>query len=242
MELKMIGTGSIGASRRSASTLIDNKILVDCGNGIVKTMINEGVSVKDIDVLLITHFHGDHFLDIPFLITQRILDDATNELKIYGPKGLTQLVKDLYVLTFHSSSYDEKIEEANITFIEYEALNTMEVLSGYYVTPVEVEHGDLKPSYGFVMKHDNHIISFSGDSSYCPSINELVKSSELSVLDTTFISGNLKHMGLDNVETLIYRFNKKIIPTHMDDLTRAEIQRRNINNIILLDDGDTYTL
>lgn len=36
MEVKMIGTGAIGAKSSSASTLIDKRILIDCGNGITK--------------------------------------------------------------------------------------------------------------------------------------------------------------------------------------------------------------
>lgn len=37
MKLQMIGTGAIGAKERSACSLIDEKILIDCGNGNIKT-------------------------------------------------------------------------------------------------------------------------------------------------------------------------------------------------------------
>ena len=36
MEVKVIGTGAIGAKNSSACTLIDKRILIDCGNGITK--------------------------------------------------------------------------------------------------------------------------------------------------------------------------------------------------------------
>ena len=36
MEINIIGSGSIGATDMSASTLIDKKILIDVPNGIVK--------------------------------------------------------------------------------------------------------------------------------------------------------------------------------------------------------------
>jgi ribonuclease BN (tRNA processing enzyme) len=242
MEIRMIGTGSIGARSRSASTLIDNRILIDCGNGIIKTISSYGISVKDIDVILITHLHGDHFLDIPFILFQRIFDDATNELKIYGPIGTKDTLKQLFELAYKGSNYEDKLEQANIDIIDYEVLDNDEVLPNYYVTSKEVEHGDFKPAYGFIIKHDNHSIGISGDSSYCPSVIELAKNSDISILDTTFISGNLKHMGLDNIETLIYTYHKRIIPTHMDDLTRLEIQKRNIDNLILLNDGDIYNI
>ena len=240
MEIRMIGTGSIGASSRSASTLIDNRILIDCGNGIVKTIASYGISVKDIEVLLITHLHGDHFLDIPFLILKRIFDDATNELKIYAPKGTKETVEGIVNLAYKTSNYEEKLEQANVTVIEFDSLDNVEVLPWYFVSTIEVEHGGFKPCYGFMLKHDNATIGFSGDSSYTASINTLVESSDISILDTTFINGNLKHMGLDNIETLIDKYNKKIIPTHMDDLTRIEAIKKDIDNLIVLNDGDTY--
>lgn len=36
MKIKMIGTGSIGASSFSSSILVEDKLLVDLGNGNVK--------------------------------------------------------------------------------------------------------------------------------------------------------------------------------------------------------------
>ena len=38
MKIKTVGTGNIYVADRSACTLIDDHILVDCGNGIVKTL------------------------------------------------------------------------------------------------------------------------------------------------------------------------------------------------------------
>ena len=59
----MIGTGAISVKQRSACSLVDDKILIDCGNGIVKTLLEQDVNINKIDTLLITHLHGDHFLD-----------------------------------------------------------------------------------------------------------------------------------------------------------------------------------
>ena len=73
MRLKLIGTGSIGALQSSACTLINENILVDMPNGIVKRMKQLGVDVSKIKRILITHLHGDHFLDIPFLCSKNFL-------------------------------------------------------------------------------------------------------------------------------------------------------------------------
>ena len=67
MKIQFIGTGSIGAFQSSACTLLDDEILVDMPNGAVKKLKQFGIDINKIKSVLITHLHGDHFLDIPFL-------------------------------------------------------------------------------------------------------------------------------------------------------------------------------
>lgn len=50
MEIKLIGTGSIGAMESSASTLINKEILIDMPNGIVKRIKQLGENVLNIKV------------------------------------------------------------------------------------------------------------------------------------------------------------------------------------------------
>ena len=66
MKLQIIGSGAIITKNASASTLIDGKILVDCGAGTFKQLLRSGCKVEEIDTILITHLHSDHFMDIPF--------------------------------------------------------------------------------------------------------------------------------------------------------------------------------
>ena len=107
MKIKTVGTGGVPAKQRSSCTLIDNKILIDCGNGIVKTLLEQNVDINKIDVLLITHLHGDHFLDLPSLIIQRKIIQATNELNIYCPNHFKGIL---------SSISDNSLKSSNIYF------------------------------------------------------------------------------------------------------------------------------
>lgn len=67
MEIKLIGTGSIGALQSSACALINKEILIDMPNGSVKRIKQLGENVLDIKVLIITHLHGIIFLIYHFL-------------------------------------------------------------------------------------------------------------------------------------------------------------------------------
>ena len=46
MKLKLVGTGAITGKERSACSLVDEKILIDCGNGIVKTLTEQGIDIN----------------------------------------------------------------------------------------------------------------------------------------------------------------------------------------------------
>ena len=66
MKIKVIGSGSMWAGYNSASYMIDDDILVDMPNGMCKNMFRMNINPRNIVNVLITHFHGDHYFDIPF--------------------------------------------------------------------------------------------------------------------------------------------------------------------------------
>ena len=140
-------------------------------------------------------------------------------------------------------TYDEKKKDGNVNFIEFSKLNDEEICPGYFVTSYEMEHGNCKPSYGFVLKHGEKRIGFSGDSSLCDSVRNIVKESNACVLDMSDIEGNKAHMGYDNIKTL-HEESKEcmIISTHMKDETRTYVKSNMIENVIVPDDGDTFEI
>jgi len=62
-------------------------ILFDCGEGIQRQMRVAGVKPAKITRLCISHFHGDHVLGIPGLLSSMGADQFASKLHIYGPKG-----------------------------------------------------------------------------------------------------------------------------------------------------------
>ncbi len=240
MKLRMVGTGSIAGQSRSASTLIDDKILVDCGNGIVKTIPEQ--YIPKIDVLLITHLHGDHFLDTIFLILCRHFEGTQNTLSVYCPRGAEKVIRELFVLTYPGMDFEQILSNAKTRFIEFDELRDVEVYPGYFVTSYHVEHGAME-AYGFTVSHEDTTVGFSGDSSYCESIDQILAKSNAAVLDANFMVGNEKHMGLDTIQQLAKEYPKvTIIPTHMREDVRQAMQNLQVSNLIVPHDGQEITI
>lgn len=242
MEVKLIGTGSIGATSFSASTIIDKKILIDTPNGLVKLTKKNNINILDIEVILITHLHGDHFMELPFIMLEKYFNKDNNEVLVYGPIGLEKKVKQLFTIAF-PDDYDLVTQETNFQFIEFNN-NQVYKFNDYKFYPKLVEHGNLKPAYGIIVEYQNKRIGFSGDSTICDSIKDIIKASDISILDTSLPDiGNRSHMGLIDIEALRNtNKNKTIIATHMHDKTRLLAQNKKITNLIIPLDGYTFNL
>ena len=246
MELKTIGTGEILGKYRSACSLIDNNVLIDCGNGLVKTMAEQGIDINEIETVLITHTHADHILDLPFFIFTRAFQSPKKRATIYSPMGTEKMIELICneCLGDVPDIYQTWKENSKVEFCEFETLENQKVANDYYVTAYLVDHGNRKPAYGYTVTKENKTIGFSGDSIYCEGVEKIVQKSNVAVLDMAvpIFSTNRAHMGTDNIELLCKKYNKTIVATHMSEEARQYAKSRNIKNLIIPSDGDTIII
>ena len=92
------GGGMPMPNRYLSSILIrynGRKILVDCGEGTQVSMRLLGWGFKTIDIICITHSHGDHIIGLPGLLATIGNSGRTESLNIIGPKGIEYVVDGL---------------------------------------------------------------------------------------------------------------------------------------------------
>lgn len=70
-------------------------ILIDCGEGTQVALAAAECKLSKLETLLITHFHADHISGLPGLLLSLGNYSKKTPLKIYGPKGLTEIVNNL---------------------------------------------------------------------------------------------------------------------------------------------------
>ena len=71
--------------------------LVDCGEGTQVQLIKYGVKSNRIKHIFISHLHGDHYLGLIGLVSSMHLVGRKDELHIYGPPGLKEIM-DMHFL------------------------------------------------------------------------------------------------------------------------------------------------
>lgn len=86
------------AGRGLAATLVargGSRILIDCGEGTQRQLLRSGIGLVDMDLILITHLHADHFLGLPGILKTYALRGRDRPLRLVGPFGLKGLLDRL---------------------------------------------------------------------------------------------------------------------------------------------------
>ena len=65
-------------------------IVVDCGLGVTKGLVDQGIQLKDLSLIFITHLHSDHFLELGPLIHTAWTAGLKAPVAVYGPPGLEE--------------------------------------------------------------------------------------------------------------------------------------------------------
>lgn len=128
----------------------DQGILFDCGENIQRQLKIEGISPAKITKILISHWHGDHVLGLPGLIQTLGNGDYEKTLKIYGPEGTKEFMKNMFkAFIFDKKLIDIEIEEVK-EGIFFENRD-------FRLEALEMEHGIKTVGYSFVEKEKRKI-------------------------------------------------------------------------------------
>ena len=121
MKLTILGSGTgIPSLQRGPCALLiriaDQNLLFDSGPGILKRLLEIGLTYHDIDYIFYSHFHTDHTLDLAAILfaAKYPLSLRTTDLPIVGAKGLSNFYQNLinlYGRVIEPESYRVNVKE-----------------------------------------------------------------------------------------------------------------------------------
>ncbi len=143
-----VGTGASSPSARRglSATLIragGDRLLVDCGEGTQRQLVRS-VGLPEIDTILITHLHADHWFGLPGMLKTFDLRDRQAPLEIFGPVG-TRAMLDRVSAVHGKLGYPVTVEELDVD----ESLR----FDGYRIQTFATRHRG--PSIGYVFVEDD---------------------------------------------------------------------------------------
>ena len=116
LNITLIGTGALSpiperALAAAALTAGGRVILFDCGEGTQTALRANHISPLKIDVIALTHYHGDHYFGLPGLLQTMLAAKRTPPLLIVGPEGISDAMAPVFALAGHLP-YDVYLSEA----------------------------------------------------------------------------------------------------------------------------------
>ena len=175
MRVVLLGTKSgpaTDAQRLGISTLIlagGEKLLFDCGRGLTIGMARLAINPADVTKVFLTHLHSDHIVSLPELVLFPWASQGRSvPLQVWGPDGTRSMVKhllDAFSFDIHiRRDVDEKYPPKGISVIANDIREgVVYEANGVKVSAFFVDHGPVKPAFGYRVDYQGHSVVISGD-------------------------------------------------------------------------------
>ena len=152
IDLVLLGCGgNMPMPNRFLSSLFINykgrKILIDCGEGTQVSMRMQNCGFKTIDLICITHLHGDHLYGLMGLLSTIGNSSRVEDLTIVGPKGISEIINSMRVLIEYLPYKIIVVENPNGTF----SLNNS-ILKDIEISTLSLDHSSECLGYSLYFK------------------------------------------------------------------------------------------
>jgi ribonuclease BN (tRNA processing enzyme) len=150
-----------------AITVNDSLYLVDCGAGVGRRVAAAGILVSQITRVFLTHLHSDHTIGYPDVILTPGVNERSESLEVFGPKGLIDMTE--HILAAYRVDIQERIDGLEPANKDGYIVHPHEIDEGIVysdnnvrVEAFQVNHGSLE-SYGYKFVLPDRIVVISGD-------------------------------------------------------------------------------
>jgi ribonuclease BN (tRNA processing enzyme) len=215
LQFTFIGAGNaFGDARCYSGFLLNGRVLFDAPPTAVIGLKTARLPLDTIDVVLVSHFHGDHYFGLPFLLLEYAFPTAagsrtpprTRDLTIVGPPGIGDRTEQLVELAFPNQITGPYAHHGyRRRYVELEPGAEREV-EGLRIGAARMNHaaGSLPLALGYRVGLAGRVVAYTGDSAWCDGLWDIGRGADVYVCDANYPAGrNLpEHLSLDEVRDL----------------------------------------
>src|SRR5580704_14440775 len=171
LELTILGSGDAFAShgRFQSAYIIDSpgcRILMEVGPTSLCAMKRMNFKPADIDIVVISHLHGDHFGGMPFLLLEYLYESPRRKpLTIVGPRRLEERVWRLFRTMFPGPKPELSGLVSKLKFVEV-GPGCDEKFGPMRLRAMRTPHMKRDISLAYRIALGGKSIAFSGDSGW----------------------------------------------------------------------------
>ena len=204
MRLAFLGTGAaFSLDRYNGAVAVNGRLLLDGGAPLLPHMHRCGVDPGAIDVVFLTHFHGDHTLGLPPFVLHRIFVDQ-RPITFVGPDGIEKRLESLFEVSWGQDWELAMRHRFNVT---YKTAKPSGTVAGYKYESIKLDHGT-SGSNGYRIRIDDRILAYSGDTEPTAPLDELVDGADIAIVEATGPGDVFSHMSWEAAAELKARHPK----------------------------------
>jgi ribonuclease BN (tRNA processing enzyme) len=189
LRITVLGSGTIAPSlrRQPSGYLVEGggvKILLDCGSGTLRRLLQAGAHPDEIDLILISHTHLDHTSELPLLLFSARYAPAPRRraLRLAGSAGFVEhllALEGVYGEGLAAAGYERAVETLR------EGGGTR--AGGLGIRCARAQH--IPSSLAFRLEEGTARLVYTGDTEYCGDVVELARGCDLLVCECSFPDG-----------------------------------------------------
>lgn len=167
--------------------------VVDCGLGVTRGLVDQGLALKDLSLIFITHLHSDHYLELGPLLHTAWTAGLKTPVRVYGPSGLARYWEGF--IASMAEDIDTRIEDEGRPdlrgLVEFAVLQAGETVQagGIEVRAIDSIHPPLVESLSLSFAAGGKRVVFSGDTAHNPALAGFAKGADLLVHEAMLAEG-----------------------------------------------------
>ncbi|TPK90702.1 MBL fold metallo-hydrolase [Mesorhizobium sp. B2-4-12] len=168
-------------------------IVVDCGLGVTRGLVDAGIGLKALDLIFITHLHSDHVLELGPLIHTAWTAGLATLVTVFGPPGTGH-----YWQRFcQAMEFDIEIRIADEGRPDIRELVSIEEFgegqvveqNGLKVTALRVDHPPVTDCFALRFEHAPKCVVFSADTAFFPPLVDFATGADILVHEAMLEQG-----------------------------------------------------
>lgn len=168
-------------------------IVVDCGLGVTRGLVDAGIGLKALDLIFITHLHSDHVLELGPLVHTAWTAGLASPVSVYGPPGTGHYWRRFC----QAMEFDIEIrivDEGRPDIRELVSINEFtEGLiveqHGLEVSALRVDHPPVTDCFALRFEHGGKGVVFSTDTAFFPPLADFAQGADILVHEAMLEEG-----------------------------------------------------
>ncbi|WP_077959617.1 MBL fold metallo-hydrolase [Ensifer adhaerens] len=168
-------------------------VVVDCGLGVTRGLTDAGVALKTLDLIVVTHLHSDHVLELGPLIHTAWTAGLSQPVRVFGPAGtraywqgfLQSMAFDIDIRIVDEGRPNLRMLVEVIEFAEGEIFSE----NGLTLSSLRVDHPPVTDCFALRFDHGEGSVVFSSDTAHFPPLADFSKGADILVHEAMLAEG-----------------------------------------------------